>query len=138
MEAGRYLLAPIVQAIKWRESARKKSAPRRILYPFDKPGTACLIRGDALTELRKFPDNSIDACICDPPYGMKMDTWDAEIPPLEHWAEAFRVLKPGAWCLAFSSPRLYHWLAVFIERPGFLVQDMGEWIITTKMAKTTA
>ena len=104
MEAGEHPLEQIVQAIKWRERARKKAKPPRVLYPFDKPNTACLICADALTELRKFPDNSFDACICDPPYGMKMDKWDAGIPPLEHWKEGLRVLKPGAWCLAFGVP----------------------------------
>ena len=41
-------------------------------------GLNSIICGDALTELRKFPDNSIDTIITDPPYGlgfMNME-WD--------------------------------------------------------------
>jgi len=100
------------------------------------PRSARLICGDAVDELRKLDVNSIDACLCDPPYGMGMGAWDAELPSPEVWLEVYRASKPGAWCLAFSAPRSYHGLASSIETAGFWIQDMGEWIVTTKMAKT--
>ena len=106
------------------------SSGRRI--PETAPSCIC---GDLLHVLPNFPDNHFDACVSDPPYGIGMDRWDAKVPPPEAWREIFRVLKPGAWCLAFGAPRTYHQLATSIEAAGFWIQDMGEWINTGKMAK---
>jgi site-specific DNA-methyltransferase (adenine-specific) len=41
--------------------------------------------------------------------------------------EAYRVLKPGAFYIAFSQARLYHRLAVAAEDVGFEVRDMLGW-----------
>lgn len=32
-------------------------------------GAISLIHGDCLEEMKKIPDNSIDMCLTDPPYG---------------------------------------------------------------------
>jgi len=48
----------------------------------------------------------------------------------------YRVLKPGAFCLSFCSPQLYHRMAVAVEDAGFNIQDQIMWMVTTKMAKT--
>lgn len=45
------------------------------------------------------------------------------------WAvEAFRVLKPGAYLLSFSSTRTYHRMVCGIEDAGFQIRDTIMWI----------
>ena len=95
-----------------------------------------IITGESEAVLRTFEDNSIDACITDPPYGMDMAQWDHTVPPVSLWREVYRVLKPGAFCLSFCSPQLYHRMAVSVEDAGFTIQDQIMWMVTTKMAKT--
>lgn len=96
-----------------------------------------ILCGNNVDILSTFDENSIDICITDPPYGMDIAGvgWDSDVPPAETWAAICRVLKPGAWCLSFCSPELYHRMAVRMEDGGFIIRDMVNWIITTKMAK---
>lgn len=91
--------------------------------------------GNSTEVLKQHDDNSIDACITDPPYGMDMDVWDKNVPPTELWEQVYRVLKPGAFVLSFCSPQLYHRMAVNIEDAGFEIKDQVMWMMTTKMAK---
>ena len=66
-----------------------------------------ILHGDALLELAKFPDQSVDLLCTDPPYGysfMNKD-WDKAIASLDIWRECFRVLKPGAFGFVMSAPR---------------------------------
>lgn len=95
-----------------------------------------ILCGDNKNLLRQLDENSIDVCITDPPYQMGMAEWDYYLPDAETWSEVLRVLKPGAWCLSFCSPELYHRMATKMEDGGFVIRDMVMWIITTKMAKT--
>ena len=83
--------------------------------------------------LKTFEDNSIDSCITDPPYGMGMEHWDHSVPTKEVWEEVKRVLKPGAFCLSFCSPQLYHRMASAVEDAGFDIKDQIMWMVTTKM-----
>lgn len=69
-----------------------------------------------------------DACITDPPYGMGIADWDAEVPPPETWAEVLRRLKPGAWMAAFAGRRTYDLVAGAIRLAGFHIVDQGVWI----------
>ena len=92
--------------------------------------------GDNRDILKTFDENSLDGCVTDPPYGMGMEEWDGSVPTTETWQEVRRVLKPGAFCLSFCSPELYHRMASNVERAGFRIMDMINWIVTTKMAKT--
>lgn len=96
-----------------------------------------LITGDNLDVLKTMPDDSIDACITDPPYGMEIAGvgWDHDVPPVETWKEVLRVLKPGAFCLSFCSPELYHRMATKVDDGGFDIKDQIMWMVTTKMAK---
>lgn len=41
--------------------------------------------------------------------------------------EVFRVLKPGAFFITFSSPRLYHAIAWAVDKTGFEIRDMITW-----------
>ena len=94
-----------------------------------------LFTGDCLDILRQLGDNSVDSCITDPPYGMGMEHWDHSVPSVEIWQEVMRVLKPGAFCLSFCSPQLYHRMATAVEEAGFNIQDQIMWMVTTKMPK---
>ena len=96
-----------------------------------------ILCGDNVEILSTLEENSIDICITDPPYGMEIAGagWDKDVPPAETWQEVLRVLKPGAWCLSFCSPELYHRMATKMEDGGFVIRDMVMWMITTKMAK---
>jgi site-specific DNA-methyltransferase (adenine-specific) len=87
--------------------------------------------------MKQMAENSIDACITDPPYGMDIAGvgWDHNVPPVETWREVYRVLKPGAFVLSFCAPEFYHRMAVAVEDAGFRPLDMVVWMVTTKMAK---
>lgn len=58
--------------------------------------------------------------------GMKWDGGDIAFQA-EFWRECYRVLKPGAYLVAFSGARTYHRMAVAIEDAGFVVRDMLHW-----------
>jgi site-specific DNA-methyltransferase (adenine-specific) len=66
---------------------------------------------------------------------MGMDHWDYSVPDVSIWREVYRTLRPGAFCLAFCSPELYHRLACNVEDAGFIIKDQIMWMTTTKMAK---
>jgi len=143
-----------------------------------------IIRGDCTEELKKLPDNSVDAIVTDPPYGLEFmgkewdsfkqkgqgDGWQVAGKPslenfkgkndwhsqprpafrghsLEHWknmqeyfriwaTEALRVLKPGAFLLAFGGTRTYHRLACGIEDAGFEIRDCIQWLYGSGFPKS--
>lgn len=76
------------------------------------------------------PDNSVDAIVCDPPYGLSFmgKKWDYDVPAVEIWAECLRVLKPGGYLLAFAGTRTQRRMAVRIEDAGFEIRDMIAWV----------
>lgn len=76
------------------------------------------------------PDNSVDAILTDPPYGLSFmgKKWDYDVPSVEIWAECLRVLKPGGYLLAFAGTRTQHRMAVRIEDAGFEIRDMIAWV----------
>ena len=47
----------------------------------------------------------------------------------------FKKMKPGAYFLSFSSPRLYHAIAMSCESAGFEISDMINWTYTQSMPK---
>lgn len=114
-----------------------------------------LHRGDCLDVLPSLAENSLSACITDPPYhlsevphvkrggfggqrseerksarrgfmGKQWDGGDIAFRP-ELWAQVLRVLKPGAHLLAFSGTRTYHRMACAIEDAGFEIRDQIGW-----------
>lgn len=46
----------------------------------------------------------------------------------EWGALAYRLCKPGARLVSFSSTRTYHWMAVGLECAGWEIFDKGEWV----------
>lgn len=57
---------------------------------------------DCLEGMQRIPDGSIDAVICDLPYGTTANKWDSVIPLDELWAEYKRICKPTAPIVLFS------------------------------------
>lgn len=97
-----------------------------------------VICGDAVAVLRGLPACSFDACLCDPPYGLKFmgATWDHGVPSAETWREVLRVLKPGAALLAFGGTRTFHRLVCAIEDAGFELRDTLCWLYGSGFPKS--
>ena len=111
-------------------------------------------------------DNSVDAIVTDPPYGLVGASrggssqpgdlatpygrsgpskkrggfmgkeWDASIPGAEYWSEALRIAKPGAYILAFGGTRTFHRLAVAIEDAGWEMRDTLMWVYGSGFPKS--
>lgn len=86
--------------------------------------------GDNIEVLKTIPDNSVDAIVTDPPYGLSFmgKKWDYDVPSVEVWRECLRVLKPGGHLLSFAGTRTQHRMAVNIEDAGFEIRDMIAWV----------
>lgn len=100
--------------------------------------TSTLLLGDCLEVLKNTQDNSIDAVVTDPPYGLSFmgKKWDYDVPSVEIWQECLRVLKPGGYLLAFAGTRTQHRMAVRIEDAGFEIRDMIAWIYGSGFPKS--
>ncbi len=98
-----------------------------------------LYHGDCLNGLQNIPDNSIDACVTDPPYGLHYGGlhWDYDVPTTTLWKEVLRVLKPGAHLLSFAGSRTYHRMVVAIEDAGFEIRDQILWLYGSGFPKST-
>ncbi len=57
---------------------------------------------DCLQGMKRIPDGSVDAIICDLPYGTTRNQWDSIIPLDALWYEYRRVTKPNAAIVLFS------------------------------------
>lgn len=119
-----------------------------------------MIEGDSLHQLTLLDDQSVDAVVCDPPYGINFqgERWDGRAirdtakrsspdrrlssgEAFEAWTrewgqECLRVLKPGALLLAFGSPRTWHRLATGLEDSGLELRDTLMWLYGTGMPKS--
>ena len=123
-----------------------------------------IIHADCLKELDKIDDNTIDCFITDPPYFIdkldnnwdsnKMNDHNSHIKSLpkgmsfnkgqssdlyDYYFQLSNIiikkLKPGGYFLSFSSPRLYHSIAMACDKSGFEIRDMINWIYTVSMPK---
>ena len=125
-----------------------------------------IIHGDCLEELKKLEDNSIDAVVCDPPYGLSNtkpqqvadvlkawvtgDTvsvpakkggfmgkdWDSFVPPPAVWEECMRVLKPGGHMAVFAGARTQDLMGLSIRLAGFRIKDNIGWIFGSGFPKS--
>ena len=109
-----------------------------------------IINLDCLLGMRTcLADNSIDAVVTDPPYGLSKEpdmmevmkhwmngddyvhtgggfmgkSWDSFVPGPSIWKEVFRVLKPGGHLLAFFGSRTYDLGTLAIRLAGFEIRD---------------
>lgn len=128
--------------------------------------TVRVLQGDSRKVLRTLKPNSVDACCTDPPYalesivkrfgkpgakaatgrfykraakgfmGQQWDTGETAFDP-KFWRGVYRVLKPGAFLIAFGGTRTYHRLATAIEDAGFEIRDMLAWLYGSGMPKTS-
>jgi DNA modification methylase len=94
--------------------------------------------GDCREVMRGMDAESIDAIVCDPPYGLSFmgKGWDHGVPGVEFWTEAMRVAKPGAHLLAFGGTRTYHRLACAIEDAGWEIRDCVMWVYGSGFPKS--
>lgn len=121
-----------------------------------------LFLGDNLETLRQLPDNSVDAIVTDPPYGLGKEPnaeemlrawitdgymeikgtgfmgkeWDAFVPQPLFWKEAFRVLKHGGHVLCFFGTRTYDWGVMAMRLAGFEVRDSVQWVYGSGFPKS--
>ena len=126
---------------------------------------AVVYHGNCLDELKTLPDNSVDAIVTDPPYGlgdpdpdyilsalkMWMDgdrshipagkgfmgkQWDAFVPPPAVWDECLRVLKPGGHMLVFAGTRTIDLMGLSVRMAGFEIRDSLTWIYAQGFPKS--
>jgi DNA modification methylase len=123
-------------------------------------GKVQMVAGDCIEALAKMPENSIDACVSDPPYhltsiqerfgnedaaevktgktgvykrnsagfmGKKWDGGDIAFQ-IDTWKAVYRVLKPGAYILAFASTRGFGRMSVAIEAAGFVTHPLFDYL----------
>lgn len=68
--------------------------------------------------------------------GKQWDGGDIAFRP-ETWAEVLRVMKPGAYLVAFASTRGYHRMVCAIEDAGFIIHPLLGWLFGTGFPKAT-
>jgi len=106
----------------------------------NKQADCTVLTGSNLDHLPTLADRSVDACVTDPPYelGFMGKAWDKSgiAYNVELWREVYRVLKPGAYLLAFGGSRTYHRMACAIEDAGFEIRDQIQWIYGSGFPKS--
>ena len=125
-----------------------------------------IVHGDCLEELKKLEDNSVDAVVTDPPYGLSNtkpqqvadvlkawvtgDTvsvpakrggfmgkdWDSFVPPPAVWEECMRVLKPGGHMAVFAGARTQDLMGLSIRLAGFEIRDTLGWVYGSGFPKS--
>ena len=97
-----------------------------------------ILHGNNLDLLKTLPDNSVDSIVTDPPYGLSFmnKKWDYDVPSVEFWKEAYRVLKHGGHVLSFGGTRTYHRMVVNMEDAGFEIRDQIMWLYGSGFPKS--
>lgn len=95
--------------------------------------------GDCRDVLETLEANSVHAVVTDPPYGLGFmgKGWDHGVPGVEFWTAIARVMRPGAYLVAFGGTRTYHRLACAIEDAGFEIRDQLAWVYGSGFPKGT-
>lgn len=95
-------------------------------------GSQRVLLGDARELMRGLPSDSFHSCVTDPPYelGIMGKAWDGSGVAFDPatWREVLRVLRPGAYVLAFGGSRTFHRLMVAVEDAGFEIRDTLLWL----------
>ena len=122
-----------------------------------------LLLGNNLDLIKDIQDNSIDAIVTDPPYGLGKEpdalpmlaawlssghydyssnsgfmgkTWDAFVPQPLFWKECLRVLKPGGHILTFGGTRTYDLVTLGLRIAGFEIRDVLQWVYGSGFPKS--
>jgi hypothetical protein len=121
-----------------------------------------LFHGDNMDLLRSLPDNSVDAIVTDPPYGLGKEPdaiamltdwiteghhdvkgrgfmgkeWDAFVPQPRVWRECLRVLKPGGHALVACGTRTQDLMALGLRFAGFEIRDCIAWVYGSGFPKS--
>ncbi|MBJ7519114.1 MAG: site-specific DNA-methyltransferase [Solirubrobacteraceae bacterium] len=105
-----------------------------------------LIQADALAFLQVIPNDSVDAVITDPPYGIafKGESWDGDLLADADGFQAFsttwarevrRVLRPGGYLASFGATKTTHRLVAGVEDAGLEIRDQLLWLYSTGVPK---
>lgn len=122
-----------------------------------------ILHGDCRLVLQELPDDSIDACVTDAPYGLSAPPdmaevlrhwlngddglvqcgpgfmaakWDSFVPGPATWREVYRVLKPGGHLLCFAGTRTFDLMGISIRLAGFELRDSIDWVYLSGMPKS--
>ena len=115
-----------------------------------------VLNGNSLDLLKTLEDNSVDAIVTDPPYGLSQHSqgdivnaltawlageeythgkagfmgkaWDAFVPSPMLFKECYRVLKHGGHILCFASSRTQDLMSLSIRLAGFEMRDACLWL----------
>lgn len=122
----------------------------------------CVLHGDAIDLLRQYPENTFDAVVTDPPYGLGKEAdiydvlkawmkgeeydpggggfmgkrWDSFVPSPVQFREIYRVLKPGGYILCFAAPRTADLMGLSLRMAGFTIRDTLQWIFGNGFPKS--
>lgn len=109
---------------------------------------------DCLEGMKNLQDNSVDAVVTDPPYGLSAPPdiievlkhwidgkdyshngagfmnkdWDSFVPNPSVWREVYRVLKPGGHILCFAGTRTQDLMGISLRLAGFEIRDVLQWL----------
>ena len=123
-----------------------------------------VVCGDATAVLASLPDDCAHVTYCDPGYGLsQIDTadvvacltawlagkpyvhkaagfmgheWDSFVPGPEAWREVHRALRPGGYCVAFSSTRTVDLLGIAVRLAGFEMREGWAWVFGSGFPKS--
>lgn len=123
-----------------------------------------ILHGDCIDQLKALADNSVDALVTDPPYGLSQmksrdiekclaswvsgenyehgskgfmgKKWDNWVPSPSVWREVFRVMKHGAHGLVFAGSRTQDLMSISLRLAGFEIRDTCMWLYGSGFPKS--
>lgn len=123
-----------------------------------------VVCGDATEALRSLPDGFAAVTYCDPSYGLSQQStedviaclrawldgkpyvhnksgfmqakWDSWVAGPEAWKEVHRCLRPGGYCVAFSSTRTVDLLGIAVRLAGFEIRPGLAWAFGSGFPKS--